>query len=470
MSSLRLTRSLYVCDITGRRIRDISGLMQSGRVIANQDNAVQMAFDAQLSADAGVRPWVDFLAPVLEVRRASGEILKSQVGLYVSVPVRTTSRWRSRDLELDGRDLSYLLARDAFDATYTVTSSDDVMAKVSAIIQSAGIPASRIVLVPRSTAPGKPVLPTKLQTGKSFPTGMTKLQIVNELLAAIQYYAVHPDSTGRLICEPQMDLAAATPDVAYRTGNDGDVTGDVIEEPSLTSFANYVIVTSATPKSADAPLDGSGGSLAVGRTAKVTADIGLNLRSGAGLTNSIIAVQPLGTSVKIIGGPTTATGYTWWQVESHLTWGTQTGWCAAPWLSGVTGDPAPETTTKPPIVSRRYNDNASSPTSTVSLGRRWTRVETVTDIETQEQADEKANALLQESLSRYRKLTLRTFPDPRRSLYEIYDLDIVNRRGEVIADGHWYCRGWELGFTPASAAMTHTCYRIDPWVPGEPLG
>jgi hypothetical protein len=95
------------------------------------------------------------------------------------------------------------------------------------------------------------------------------------------------------------------------------------------------------------------------------------------------------------------------------------------------------------------------------------RVEKPNGIETQAQAEEQARNLLQESLSRYRKITLSTVPDPRRSLYELYGLD-VRRRGTVLVDGTWLAEGWELPFGPGS--MRHTLYRTDPWQRSEALG
>lgn len=61
----------------------------------------------------------------------------------------------------------------------------------------------------------------------------------------------------------------------------------------------------------------------------VTPTTALNLRSGAGLTYSVIAVLWEGAQLSVTGGPVAASGYTWYPVET--TSGT-TGWVAGDYL------------------------------------------------------------------------------------------------------------------------------------------
>lgn len=56
---------------------------------------------------------------------------------------------------------------------------------------------------------------------------------------------------------------------------------------------------------------------------------GLNLRSGAGTGNSVITVLPAGTTGKVVDGPQSASGYTWYRIETSR----GTGWVAQNWLA-----------------------------------------------------------------------------------------------------------------------------------------
>jgi uncharacterized protein YgiM (DUF1202 family) len=81
---------------------------------------------------------------------------------------------------------------------------------------------------------------------------------------------------------------------------------------------------------------------AVNDTFRVTQST--NLRPSAGTTASVVQTMPAGTTGTVIGGPTTASGYTWWNVR--LASGT-VGWCIETWLvKSTTLPPPPPTSTK----------------------------------------------------------------------------------------------------------------------------
>lgn len=65
---------------------------------------------------------------------------------------------------------------------------------------------------------------------------------------------------------------------------------------------------------------------AVGDRFRVTEE--LNLRKGAGTGHDIIAVLPASTTGTITGGPSSADGFTWWQVQTSL----GEGWVAQNWI------------------------------------------------------------------------------------------------------------------------------------------
>jgi uncharacterized protein YgiM (DUF1202 family) len=56
----------------------------------------------------------------------------------------------------------------------------------------------------------------------------------------------------------------------------------------------------------------------------------VNVRSGAGTGNPVIDQLNYGALGQVIGGPTTATGYVWYQIQYETT---LTGWVAGTWLS-----------------------------------------------------------------------------------------------------------------------------------------
>ncbi len=108
--------------------------------------------------------------------------------------------------------------------------------------------------------------------------------------------------------------------------------------PPLNPTATRQVVPLPTftpgPEGVSTPDEGSvaPANLVVGGRASVsdTGGVGLNLREGAGTAHGRVKMLPEGTTVDVIGGPTEADGYTWWQVQD--TTGTS-GWAVEQYLS-----------------------------------------------------------------------------------------------------------------------------------------
>ncbi len=87
-----------------------------------------------------------------------------------------------------------------------------------------------------------------------------------------------------------------------------------------------VVVASPTPEVPAAP-----GALVLGRNARVTSQIALNIRAQPGLNESqiLLAIDP-GTQVLLVEGPSVADGIDWWKVRvANIE-----GWCAGTYLQG----------------------------------------------------------------------------------------------------------------------------------------
>jgi hypothetical protein len=61
-------------------------------------------------------------------------------------------------------------------------------------------------------------------------------------------------------------------------------------------------------------------------TVTYTGGYGLRLRSGAGLSYSVITTLPDGTQMTVFGGPIQADGYTWWALQGYVEGVLRTGW------------------------------------------------------------------------------------------------------------------------------------------------
>jgi hypothetical protein len=127
-------------------------------------------------------------------------------------------------------------------------------------------------------------------------------------------------------------------------------------------------------------------------------------------------------------------------------------------------DPGP-----PALYASRTNADPDSPSSTVALGDRLGLPELVLartidepTVADQAAADALAAAYLSQGSSYYRKLTLRTTPDPTAGMHDVLTLDIANPDGTVATD-RWWRTGWSLGFSPrdGQGVMEHRLARVE---------
>lgn len=102
------------------------------------------------------------------------------------------------------------------------------------------------------------------------------------------------------------------------------------------------------------PPPGTGSVTGVNDTFRVTET--LNMRSGAGTGYGIVATLSAGTTGTVIGGPSSANGYTWWQVQVS---GGGSGWVVSNWITKTgTADPTP-----PPTGKFKVNDTFRTSTA-----------------------------------------------------------------------------------------------------------
>lgn len=112
------------------------------------------------------------------------------------------------------------------------------------------------------------------------------------------------------------------------------------------------------------------------------------------------------------------------------------------------------------LVAVARNDDPTSPTSTVSLGREIVRVERQSDLHSQQDANALAQRLLAEARLRYRTAEMVVDPDPRLlNPWQVVDIAFTDGALARFA-GRWRVRGARLGLDPAEPAMSVTLSQI----------
>jgi uncharacterized protein YgiM (DUF1202 family) len=98
------------------------------------------------------------------------------------------------------------------------------------------------------------------------------------------------------------------------------------------------------------------GKFKAGDTVRITEN--LNMRSGPGTANGVVTVLPAGTTGKVLEGPRTGSGYTWWKLETSR----GTGWVVEDWLVKVDGGSTP-----PPATGKYKNGDVVRATENLNM-------------------------------------------------------------------------------------------------------
>jgi hypothetical protein len=228
---LKILPELYICNRDNVMQTNISDWILNGNVQLDTDSDVQMTFNAQILYPDRLHPFQDFLAPWLTVVYADGTFRKEQVGLYVVVPMNKTYTWHDTIGNLDGRDLTWLVAQQSFPTTYKFGKGKNFIDTVREILEGAGFFRHNIRDSDRKSG-----------RERSWPPGTSKLEIINELLTACSFYKLYADRQGVLRSFPFIKIDKAQVSGTYRSG-DGSYTIEPFDmTPSLDSLANYIVV------------------------------------------------------------------------------------------------------------------------------------------------------------------------------------------------------------------------------------
>lgn len=208
-------------------------------------------------------------------------------------------------------------------------------------------------------APRKP-----RQSGLQLPGGISLQAAAAILLVAVSLAALFlifgPSSDEGEVVGPATNTPIALGVAAGRTPSPAAVgvsTVPVAVVATATGSVPLVGTTAGTPTAlapvvempaGSAPL--TGGPLAVDGFARVigTDAYGLRLRFGAGLDTATIRWAEEGETMRVVGGPLSEDGETWWRVQDALG---NTGWAAATYLAAAATPPS----WAPPIASPTHD-------------------------------------------------------------------------------------------------------------------
>lgn len=236
--SLLIDFNLWVTDINNKKLRNITDSIIDGNVTLDVSRDIFLSATFTLQDPAQVIPYVEYLAPFINITYEDGrEYVHQQMGLYCTRVSPSSITVEQSNGTIEGSDLCTVLAEDHFTNTYNIASGTNVVTAVQAIVVSAGIT--------RMTIPStSKTLPSK----QSFAIGTDKLSACNKLLKSIGFFELCTSADG-FISSPGKTRPIKSTE-PWKTFTEDDIMGPVELAPTNDRIANVVIVTNSDTNTA----------------------------------------------------------------------------------------------------------------------------------------------------------------------------------------------------------------------------
>ncbi|WP_328339559.1 hypothetical protein [Micromonospora sp. NBC_00421] len=168
-----------------------------------------------------IQPWVRLHLPPY----GPDDWVQWPQGVFIlSTPTRTHNKAGQVLRDVDAYDLAQVLADDAVTSRYTVAANANYIS-VASVLLGVG---SKVVIPSSPTAP----------VGKEWEPGTSKLQIINDLLAAVNYNSVSYDESGTAVVRPYTAPDQRPDEWTYADDQDSVILPEVDQTYDLVGVPN----------------------------------------------------------------------------------------------------------------------------------------------------------------------------------------------------------------------------------------
>jgi hypothetical protein len=232
-----ITPKLMIADKLNVYQYDMSQYLQGGAVEMRTNRRVKMRFSGRLRDPSVIRPFTDYLAPILKIVYSDGSEIEQQLGLFSFPPGGEESSYFSSTGSFEAFDLGWNLSENTFGTYYSLTAGENVVDEVIAILAGEGF--TRVNIVPSAATFPK---------SRTYDINRDKWNVCNAMLRSINYYHLWVDLQGVITSMPYQDYDEVEPAKYLFAGKGGEVVGTVRREPLKDQIYNKVRVVGERPK------------------------------------------------------------------------------------------------------------------------------------------------------------------------------------------------------------------------------
>jgi hypothetical protein len=192
-----------------------------GRILARQFSFLQPQFPSEYE--------------ILREGSKEGGWVEWPLGVFVlSTPPRRTNSSGVVIREVEAYDLLQILVDDKVEDRYVVTAGTNYLTAVKSLLNSSGLTQQNLTATDKT-----------LPADRDWNPGTTKLQIINDLLGAINYRSLFYDENGIAVAQPYVSPDVRASEYTYRDDDESVIFPEVEQGLDLFSVPNkWVLVVS----------------------------------------------------------------------------------------------------------------------------------------------------------------------------------------------------------------------------------
>jgi hypothetical protein len=204
----------------------------------NSETVIKRTAKFTLRDDTAINYLSDRIKPWVRIKMTDGGWAEFPQGVFLlSTPPRkedTTGTYR----EIEAYDLLQLLTDDKVDTRYTVASGINYITAVGTVLTGASI-------ADQNLTPTTLTLPAD----RDWEPGTIKLQIINDLLSAINYYSLEFNENGQAVAKPYISPSARASEYAYKNDSTSVIFPGVEQHIDLFAIPNKWVLVKSEPDS-----------------------------------------------------------------------------------------------------------------------------------------------------------------------------------------------------------------------------
>ncbi len=180
-----------------------------------------------------IKPWAHLKMPL-------GGWVKWPLGVFIlSTPPRRTDKLGTVTRDIEAYDLLQVLIDEKVKDRYTVTAGTNYIIAIKTLLDSSGLTMQNLTATDKT-----------LPTARDWAPGTTKLQIINDLLGAINYRSLFMDENGVSVAQPYVSPEQRPSEYTYSDDDESVIFPEMEQGLDLFNVPNeWVLVVSEPDRS-----------------------------------------------------------------------------------------------------------------------------------------------------------------------------------------------------------------------------